>query len=68
MTVKLLDFGIWPIPAVRADIAAGEVARRGGGSLEALRAGRRRDWALDVMRGAAAIVAELAGRGPDWPP
>ena len=62
--VVLLDFGIQAGPTVTADIGAAEVARRGGGSLQALRADHKRDVALDVMaQGATAILAEMQAHG-----
>lgn len=64
LAVSLLDFGILDAPSFPADIGAAEVARRGGGSLEALRAQKDRARAIDVMMaGASAITGELHARG-----
>jgi uncharacterized protein (UPF0261 family) len=56
----ILDFGIQAEPALAPDISARDVAVRGGGDLDTLRAQHDRAAALDVMaKGAAAIAAAL---------
>ena len=64
IATTLLDFGVGGEPPLPPDIAAAEVARRGGAELGALRAAGDRAAAIDAMaRGAAAIAAELHARG-----
>jgi uncharacterized protein (UPF0261 family) len=64
VAARVLDFGVQGDPPWRPDIAATEVAARGGGSLAALRAAGRRDAAIDLMAaGAAATAADLYAKG-----
>jgi uncharacterized protein (UPF0261 family) len=56
----LLDLGVLRDPPAPADIAASDVARAGGGTLEALRRAGDRGAAVDVMqRGACALPSRL---------
>lgn len=60
----VIDTGVLGEPLFPPDVSADEVARAGGTSLETLRRGGDRGTAVAaMMRGAAAIVAELAEQG-----
>lgn len=60
----LIDFGVLAEPEVEPDIGAGEIARAGGASLDALRASRDKTEAMRAMSaGLAAVVKELASQG-----
>jgi uncharacterized protein (UPF0261 family) len=60
----VIDAGVLGAPPFRPDIFAAEVAKAGGGDLEALTARRDRGEAMVIMsRGATALAARLAGEG-----
>jgi uncharacterized protein (UPF0261 family) len=60
----VMDLGILGEPVFAPDIAAAEVARAGGGDLDALRARDDRGAAIEVMqRGACALVPTLFADG-----
>lgn len=59
-----INVGVVGEPGFPPDISAAQVADAGGGALEALRQGRDRGAALDVMtQGAIKIVAQLHAQG-----
>lgn len=61
--VRVVDFGMGT-PGLPADVAAGEIAALGGGSLEQLASGRDRAQAIaTMMRGAAAWAAKAYAEG-----
>lgn len=61
--VRVVDFGTGT-PGLPADVAAGEIAALGGGSLEQLASGRDRAQAIaTMMRGAAAWAAKAYAEG-----
>ncbi|NHN31677.1 UPF0261 family protein [Paenibacillus sp. S3N08] len=60
----VVDTGVLGDPLFQPDVTADEVARAGGSSIEALRAGNDRGTAVAVMtKGAAAIVIALEQQG-----
>src|SRR5688572_7856458 len=62
--VVVLDLGVLGEPAFAADVAAAEVARAGGSSLEQLRARADRGSAVETMlAGARALVPRLHAQG-----
>lgn len=60
MRALLVDFGILGEPGIAPDVSRAELARAAGGDLDALRRGKRRGEALEVMsRGLAAVARRL---------
>jgi uncharacterized protein (UPF0261 family) len=56
----VVDFSVLGEPAFKPDISRDEVARAGGGDLESLRSGQRKDEAMRVMAaGVASVVRKL---------
>ena len=64
LEVIVVDFGVLGDPPFDPDVTNDEVARAGGSSIEQLRAGQDKTWAMRVMeRGLAAVVSDLYGSG-----
>lgn len=60
----LIDIGVLEDPAIPAEVSAAEVARRGGRSLEDLRARPNRSEAGETMaKGAKAVLTDLIAQG-----
>jgi uncharacterized protein (UPF0261 family) len=60
----VVDFGVMGEPALKPDVSRAEVAAAGGGKLEQLRSGDRKDEAMKVMStGLAATVRKLYDGG-----
>jgi uncharacterized protein (UPF0261 family) len=59
-----IDFGVLGEPAYQPDITRDEVARAGGGDLQALNSGQHKDKAMQVMAaGVAKVVRRLYDEG-----
>src|SRR5512132_3163824 len=52
----VVDFGVLGQPAFTPDVDRAEVARAGGGDLDALRSGERKDEAMKTMAAGLAVV------------
>ena len=63
-TALIMDLSMGSLPAFSGDIAADEIARLGGRTLEELIAGGNRSFSADIMiKGAQKKVAELLSKG-----
>lgn len=60
----VVDFGVMGEPGLEPDIGRAEVARAGGGDIEEMRLGRRKDAAMQIMAdGLPVIVRRLFNEG-----
>ncbi|KAF0093063.1 MAG: hypothetical protein E1N59_3192 [Puniceicoccaceae bacterium 5H] len=60
----LIDFGVLGDPEIQADVTAQEVARAGGGDLDAMRQERHKDYCMRTMSaGLRAVVRSLFDEG-----
>jgi uncharacterized protein (UPF0261 family) len=60
----VVDFGVMGEPAIKPDVSRAEVAAAGGGKLDRLRSGDRKDEAMKVMStGLAVVVRKLFDGG-----
>lgn len=60
----VVDFGVMGKPAFKPDVTREEVVKEGGGNLDAIKSGERKDEAMKVMStGLAAVVRKLYDQG-----